>query len=58
MARHLPEPPVLVAARQNHPRTALLGRLEDLKIVDAGFGESLGAGLFVFEPVVIESYAM
>ena len=50
-----PEPPVLVATRQNHPRTALLGRLEHPMIADTGFGEAFGAGLFVFEPVVIES---
>jgi hypothetical protein len=55
MARHLFEPPVLVAARQNHPRTALLGLLEHLKIADTGFGEALGAGSFVFEPVAVES---
>jgi len=48
MARQFPEPPVLVAARQNHPRTALLGRLE-LKIADPGAGEALGAGFFVIE---------
>jgi hypothetical protein len=33
----------------------LLGLLEHLKIADTGFGEALGAELFVFEPVVIES---
>ena len=46
---------MLIAARQNHPRTALLGRLEHLKIADTGVGEALGAGLFVIQPVVIES---
>ena len=48
MTRQFPKPPVVVAVRQDHP--ALLGRLEDLKIADTGFGESLGAGLFVVEP--------
>lgn len=33
---------MLVAARQNRPRTALLGRLEYPKIVDTSFGEALG----------------
>jgi hypothetical protein len=42
-------------ARQNHPRTALLGLLEHLKIADTGFGEALGAWLFVFMPVVVVS---
>ena len=50
MARQFPEPPVLVAAPQNHPRTALLDCLEQPKIAEA-----LGAGLFVTEPVVVDS---
>ena len=49
MARQFPEPPVLVAAPQNHPRTALFDCLEQPKIAEA-----LGAGLFVTEPVAIE----
>jgi len=48
MARHLPEPPVLVAGRQSYLHAAVPGLLEHLK--DTGFGEALGAGLFAFEP--------
>jgi hypothetical protein len=48
MARHLPEPPVLVVARQSHVNNAVPGLLEHLK--DTGFGEALGAGLFAFKP--------
>jgi hypothetical protein len=38
-----------------HPALALLGLLEHLKIADTGFGEALGARLFVFKPIVVES---
>ena len=48
MARHLPEHPVLAAARQSHLHAAVPGLLEHLK--DTGFGEALGAWLFAFEP--------
>jgi hypothetical protein len=52
MARHLPEPPVLVAARQSHLHAAVPGLLKHLK--DTGFGEALGAGLFAFEPGLLD----
>ncbi len=48
MAWHLPEPSVLVVARQSYLHATVPGLLGHLK--DTGFGKALGAGLFAFEP--------